>query len=150
MQLNGKPIPFNMKIGDAGEAFWVFETDDDVPDELITSPVIEPTTPRQAPVKQQGAFGTTDDSEDDEQLDANLAMQEEIALARVEAARQVNGASGTKEVRSAAVVFVSITHPSLVTTPPSVSTNQTFLISMPCHPTARLALRDPTTSPLTR
>jgi len=41
--VNGNPIPFNMKIGEAGEAFFVFETDDDVPEDLITSPIIQPT-----------------------------------------------------------------------------------------------------------
>ena len=34
-----------MKIGEAGEAFFVFETDADVPDDLITSPLLEPTQP---------------------------------------------------------------------------------------------------------
>jgi hypothetical protein len=34
-----------MKIGDAGEAFFVFETDADVPDDLITSPLLQPTQP---------------------------------------------------------------------------------------------------------
>lgn len=43
--VNGKNVPFNMKIGEAGEAFFVFETDDDVPDDLITSPLLEPTQP---------------------------------------------------------------------------------------------------------
>ncbi|KAH9957887.1 Lipin/Ned1/Smp2-domain-containing protein [Russula dissimulans] len=43
--VNGKSVPFNMKIGEAGEAFFVFETDDDVPDDLITSPLLEPTEP---------------------------------------------------------------------------------------------------------
>jgi phosphatidate phosphatase LPIN len=43
--VNGKPIPFNMKIGEAGEAFFVFETDDDVPADLITSPILQPTIP---------------------------------------------------------------------------------------------------------
>lgn len=38
-------MPFNMKIGEAGEAFWVFETEDDVPEDLITSPVLEPVKP---------------------------------------------------------------------------------------------------------
>ena len=42
--VNGNPIPFNMKIGEAGEAFFVFETDDDVPADLITSPIIQPTS----------------------------------------------------------------------------------------------------------
>lgn len=41
--VNGNPIPFNMKIGDAGEAFFVFETDDDIPADLITSPIIQPS-----------------------------------------------------------------------------------------------------------
>ena len=41
-----------MKIGEAGEAFFVFETEDDVPDNLTTSPIIQPTAdeqPRQEP-----------------------------------------------------------------------------------------------------
>ena len=42
--VNGNPIPFNMKIGEAGEAFFVFETDDDVPADLITSPILQPTS----------------------------------------------------------------------------------------------------------
>ncbi|KIM65272.1 hypothetical protein SCLCIDRAFT_113141 [Scleroderma citrinum Foug A] len=36
-------IPFNMKIGDAGEAFFVFETDEDIPDDLATSPLLTAT-----------------------------------------------------------------------------------------------------------
>jgi phosphatidate phosphatase PAH1 len=35
-------MPFNMKIGLAGEAFFVFETDEDVSEELITSPITSP------------------------------------------------------------------------------------------------------------
>lgn len=34
-----------MKIGEAGEAFFVFETDDEVPADLITSPLLQPTRP---------------------------------------------------------------------------------------------------------
>jgi phosphatidate phosphatase LPIN len=41
--VNGTPIPFDMKIGEAGEAFFVFETDEDVPPDLITSPVLHAT-----------------------------------------------------------------------------------------------------------
>ncbi|KAF8914240.1 Lipin/Ned1/Smp2-domain-containing protein [Gymnopilus junonius] len=43
--VNGNPIPFNMKIGEAGEAFFVFETTEEVPDDLITSPILQPTIP---------------------------------------------------------------------------------------------------------
>ena len=41
MLVNGQEIPFHMKIGDAGEAFFVFETDGEVPQDLITSPILE-------------------------------------------------------------------------------------------------------------
>jgi phosphatidate phosphatase LPIN len=45
VSVNDHPIPFNMKIGEAGEAFFVFETDDEVPADLITSPLLQPTRP---------------------------------------------------------------------------------------------------------
>jgi len=41
--VNGEPIPFHMKVGEAGEAFFVLETDDDVPEEYLTSPLLEAT-----------------------------------------------------------------------------------------------------------
>ena len=50
-----------MKIGEAGEAFFVFETDSDVPDDLITSPLLEPTlpvSPNSLPQEVFGRFGT--------------------------------------------------------------------------------------------
>lgn len=33
-----------MKLGDGGEAFFVFETSDDIPEALQTSPLISPAT----------------------------------------------------------------------------------------------------------
>jgi phosphatidate phosphatase LPIN len=35
--------PFNMKVGDTGEAFFVVETTEDVPEDLLTSPVVLPS-----------------------------------------------------------------------------------------------------------
>jgi hypothetical protein len=60
--VNGKSVPFNMKIGEAGEAFFVFETDGDVPEDLITSPLLEPTLPvsPDPPPEDFGRFGTKD------------------------------------------------------------------------------------------
>lgn len=52
-----------MKIGEAGEAFFVFETDSDVPEDLITSPLLEPTqpvSPEPPPPEDFGRFGTRD------------------------------------------------------------------------------------------
>ncbi|KAM6496107.1 LNS2 (Lipin/Ned1/Smp2) domain containing protein [Amanita muscaria] len=43
VSVNGNQIPYDMKIGEAGEAFFVFETDEDVPEDLITSPLLQPT-----------------------------------------------------------------------------------------------------------
>lgn len=37
-----------MKIGEAGEAFFVLETDEDVPEDLLTSPLLEATKVRSA------------------------------------------------------------------------------------------------------
>lgn len=39
-----------MKLGEGGEAFFVFETKDDVPESLQTSPLVSPTgSPKQEP-----------------------------------------------------------------------------------------------------
>ncbi|GAB5592271.1 lipin Ned1 [Umbelopsis nana] len=38
--VNGELVPFAMKVGDAGEAFFVFETEHEVPEEFQTSPLI--------------------------------------------------------------------------------------------------------------
>jgi len=65
--VNGKSVPFNMKVGEAGEAFFVFETDSDVPDDLITSPLLEPTQlvlSDPPPAGDFGRFGTRNRSGD--------------------------------------------------------------------------------------
>lgn len=33
--------PFSMKVGETGEAFFVLETEEDVPADLLTSPVVQ-------------------------------------------------------------------------------------------------------------
>lgn len=43
VRVNGQAIAFPMKVGDAGEAFFVLETDDYVPDEFATSPIAGPS-----------------------------------------------------------------------------------------------------------
>lgn len=46
LTVNSDPVPFYMKVGDAGEAFFIVETDEDVPDELLTSPLLGATDVR--------------------------------------------------------------------------------------------------------
>ncbi|EPX72832.1 lipin Ned1 [Schizosaccharomyces octosporus yFS286] len=49
--VNGQLTDFNMKLGDGGEAFFVFATENAVPKELQTSPIASPTaSPRQGPL----------------------------------------------------------------------------------------------------
>ncbi|OCH86228.1 LNS2-domain-containing protein [Obba rivulosa] len=64
MFVNGNPVPFPMKIGEAGEAFFVFETDEDIPQDLVTSPVLEATKPGEtnAQAARAGKFGAKEDS----------------------------------------------------------------------------------------
>lgn len=52
-----------MKIGEAGEAFFVFETDDDnIPEDLITSPLLEATQPGHSNLDvATGRFGSKED-----------------------------------------------------------------------------------------
>lgn len=40
--VNDEQIPFYMKVAETGEAFFVFETDEDVPNDLQTSPISSP------------------------------------------------------------------------------------------------------------
>ncbi|KAF9958208.1 hypothetical protein BGZ70_009284 [Mortierella alpina] len=42
--INGCVVDFPMKVGDAGEAFFVFETEQEVPEEFATSPLAGPST----------------------------------------------------------------------------------------------------------
>ena len=62
--VNGQPIPFDMKVGDAGEAFFVFETDEDVPEDLITSPLLTPTHSSSQIDVATGKFGAKENDDD--------------------------------------------------------------------------------------
>lgn len=53
IKINDKDAPFHMKVGDTGEAFFVFETDQEVPAYLQTSPLAGPTPDDEAD-RQEG------------------------------------------------------------------------------------------------
>lgn len=42
IKVNGEVVPYVMKVGEAGEAFFVFETEHEVPEEFQTSPIMDP------------------------------------------------------------------------------------------------------------
>jgi phosphatidate phosphatase PAH1 len=41
-RVNGEKVDYAMKLGEGGEAFFVFQTDGDVPEEMQTSPIVSP------------------------------------------------------------------------------------------------------------
>lgn len=98
--VNGKPIPFNMKIGEAGEAFFVFETEGEIPENLITSPILAPYSPpvstTDLPNTATGRFGAREDRSMPEQepefLDLNAPQTSDAAEADA-----LRGASGPEE-----------------------------------------------------
>jgi phosphatidate phosphatase LPIN len=81
--VNGRAIPFNMKIGEAGEAFFVFETEEDVPADLITSPILQATNPTEASgtAEKTGRFGAKEPSIGDNDVDTKeivSGMEEQV------------------------------------------------------------------------
>lgn len=81
VSVNGQQIPYHMKIGDAGEAFFVFETEGEVPEDLITSPLLEATKTEDEEAGEQvssGRFGAKNDSpgdgRDNESLEVRACM----------------------------------------------------------------------------
>lgn len=78
-----------MKIGEAGEAFFVFETEGEIPENLITSPILAPTSPpgstTELPGTTTGRFGAREDGAMPEQepefLDLNAPSTTDAAEA---------------------------------------------------------------------
>ena len=61
LHLNGStdPLPFAMKVGEQGEAFFVVHIEDeDIPDDLVTSPILSATT---SPIAEPDNLGSADD-----------------------------------------------------------------------------------------
>ena len=67
-----------MKIGEAGEAFFIFETAGDVPDELITSPLLEAThsPDTHGQDAQAGRFNANEGKDQDAENLGQLAQSE--------------------------------------------------------------------------
>ncbi|KAH8096741.1 LNS2-domain-containing protein [Cristinia sonorae] len=99
--VNGKPVPFSMKIGDAGEAFFIFETDEDVPDDLVTSPLLAATNPGESNAHDEptGRFGakaspdhtpSEDMSQEPDFLDLNAPVNGEARASTVDGSSTIS------------------------------------------------------------
>ncbi|KAI6152489.1 LNS2-domain-containing protein [Pisolithus tinctorius] len=80
VSVNGNPIPFSMKIGDAGEAFFVFETEEDIPEDLVTSPLLTATST--TPQKDIPPVALDPDIPEPEFLDLDATSSEQAASHR--------------------------------------------------------------------
>ena len=63
-KVNNVKQNYAMKLGEGGEAFFVFETSDDIPEGLQTSPIISPTTsPERLPAQGSAPSSTLQEPE---------------------------------------------------------------------------------------
>ncbi|KAH0565804.1 hypothetical protein GP486_000796 [Trichoglossum hirsutum] len=54
--VNGQKQDYAMKLGEGGEAFFVFETSEDIPEDLQTSPLVSPaSSPKSVPAERLGS-----------------------------------------------------------------------------------------------
>lgn len=56
-KVNGVKQPYSMKLGEGGEAFFVFETTDTIPQSLQTSPLVSPASSPPMNPQHTGALG---------------------------------------------------------------------------------------------
>jgi len=84
--VNGQVIAFPMKVGDAGEAFFVLETDDYVPDEFATSPIAGPSDESElAPVDYFDLNGHPHGAgQQQQQLQQQLQLQDASGLTQAD------------------------------------------------------------------
>ncbi|KAK2768325.1 hypothetical protein FQN54_000178 [Arachnomyces sp. PD_36] len=71
-RVNGVKQGYSMKLGEGGEAFFVFATTDDIPEDLQTSPLVSPTTsPKSLPEGEPDAASLQEPDFFDLSNDAN-------------------------------------------------------------------------------
>lgn len=66
-----------MKIGEAGEAFFIFETEADVPEDLITSPLLEATNPDKPTATAEGGRFGSHQADDQSTADQGASQEPE-------------------------------------------------------------------------
>lgn len=92
LQVNGHLTDIPMKLGDGGEAFFVFKTDGYVPPELQTSPVISPvTSPTTPPKDETEAMAYLDIGEGDDTPTPAERIHSRLSKVNIPSKVNVNG-----------------------------------------------------------
>ncbi|CCG85093.1 protein of unknown function [Taphrina deformans PYCC 5710] len=91
-KVNGEKVPYAMKLGDGGEAFFVFQTESEVPFDLQTSPVLSPIG---SPIERSGS-----PMQEPEFFDLNDQQQQHIRASSMGDMSRPNSAIGDAARRS--------------------------------------------------
>ncbi|KAF1807430.1 Lipin/Ned1/Smp2-domain-containing protein [Mucor lusitanicus] len=75
ISVNGDKVPYLMKVGEAGEAFFVFETDHEVPEEFQTSPILQALAESRSDVEEP-PFLDISEHKDEKVLDASEQIKD--------------------------------------------------------------------------
>ncbi|CEH13984.1 Protein involved in plasmid maintenance/nuclear protein involved in lipid metabolism [Ceraceosorus bombacis] len=111
------PLPFAMKVGEAGEAFFVLELNDEeaqgaIPDDLVTSPILSPaTSPDLAGNELDGAESGAVAQSPIEALDLGASVTMEAEAATLSAAED-DAQSQTTTIQSNETADTGITIPN--------------------------------------
>ncbi|KAF7723479.1 hypothetical protein EC973_001990 [Apophysomyces ossiformis] len=78
IKVNGEVVPYLMKVGEAGEAFFVFETEHEVPEEFQTSPLMVAVTENKSNEEPPYLdIGESKDQRKDQDRDARLDAEKD-------------------------------------------------------------------------
>ena len=104
-KVNGAKQNYSMKLGEGGEAFFVFETFEEIPESLQTSPVISPAgSPRSISTQHGAAQPAFQEPEfldldlDEENLRRPLAARTRPTISDAGRAKSDNGELSKKRV----------------------------------------------------
>ena len=151
-KVNNAKQDYSMKLGEGGEAFFVFETSEDIPESLQTSPVISPaTSPQSLSLQQNTSLPTL---QEPEFLDLNIdnAKQKSVTIPVpsrpmiIHTGRAKSDLSKSIDLNSAVVISRMLGTLTPVSTSPdgdfAVQTSAEWLTSRSLPPIKRSASED--------
>ncbi|KAI8097151.1 Lipin/Ned1/Smp2-domain-containing protein [Halteromyces radiatus] len=75
IKVNGQVVPYLMKVGEAGESFFVFETEHEVPEEFQTSPIVGAVN--ESKVDEEPPFLDIGESKNQENAKQNISQDKD-------------------------------------------------------------------------